>query len=113
MQRHVLQKIEKFPYQLQDKLQCQRFLGCLNYVTEFIPALSEKTRQIRKYMNKDPFRWEEDAIKELPPLHPIQQGPFIISTNASSQTWVAILLKKVDRDEGICAYISFQFKNMN
>lgn len=30
MQPHVLKKMAQFPYQLADKLQCQKFLGCNN-----------------------------------------------------------------------------------
>ena len=36
----AIQFANKFPNQIIDKNQLQRFLGCLNYIAEFIPQLS-------------------------------------------------------------------------
>lgn len=47
MQPHEIQMIVKFPDKLVDKEQCQKFLGCLNYVRSYIPRLSQKTKAIR------------------------------------------------------------------
>ncbi|KAL4184986.1 hypothetical protein AMTRI_Chr10g3770 [Amborella trichopoda] len=101
-------------------LQCQKFLGCPNFVQDLIPKLSEKTKKIRKAMKEEPVRWTEAAAQKvrqlktkaqsLPPLTPVYGGPFILFIDASSDTWAAVLLKKDNKKEKICAYTSDQFK---
>lgn len=81
MQPHVLKKMAQFPYQPADKLQCQKFLGCINYVRDYIPKISQKTKAIRKVMVGTPFKWTAEATtavqeleqeaKSLPPLEHI------------------------------------------
>ncbi|KAF3787423.1 ORF V Enzymatic polyprotein [Nymphaea thermarum] len=120
MQDHVLKKIEQFSNQLEDKLQCQRFLGCLNYVGNYIQNLSQKTQAIRKVMHHEPYEWNKAAteaiiaLKEdcqkLPDLEPTFVGPFVLSTDASNDTWAAVLLKKDGNSEKVCFYTSGQFK---
>ncbi|KAL4184945.1 hypothetical protein AMTRI_Chr10g3580 [Amborella trichopoda] len=71
-------------------------------------------------MKEEPFRWTKEAAQEirqlkakvqtLAPLAPVYGGPFILSIDASSNTWVAILLKKENIEEKICAYTSDQLK---
>ncbi|KAL4187316.1 hypothetical protein AMTRI_Chr09g18400 [Amborella trichopoda] len=71
-------------------------------------------------MKEEPFRWTKEAAQEirqlkakvqtLAPLAPVHGGSFILSTNASSNTWVAILLKKENIEENICAYTNGQLK---
>jgi len=36
---HLLEFADKFPDEIRDKKQLQRFLGCLNYVSNFFPNL--------------------------------------------------------------------------
>lgn len=55
MHPHVLKKIDRFPDQLYDKEQCKKFLGCLNYVREYIPKLSQKIKETRRAMVSQPF----------------------------------------------------------
>jgi len=40
MQPHICEKITNFPDQLTDCKQVERFLGCLNYISDFIPNLA-------------------------------------------------------------------------
>ena len=50
------------------------------------------------------------ATQKLPPLEPIFTGPFVLSTDASADTWAAVLLKKHQNGEKLCRYASGQFK---
>ena len=40
MQPHVCEKIANFPDKLTDRKQVERFLGCINYISDFIPNLA-------------------------------------------------------------------------
>jgi len=40
MQPHICEKIINFPDKLQDRKQVERFLGCINYISDFIPNLA-------------------------------------------------------------------------
>ena len=40
MQPHISEKITNFPDHLTDRKQVERFLGCLNYMSDFIPNLA-------------------------------------------------------------------------
>ncbi|KAI9125630.1 hypothetical protein K1719_003048 [Acacia pycnantha] len=50
---------DKFPDQILDKTQLQRFLGFLNYVAEFIPQLSNFVKSLHQRLNKNPSPWTE------------------------------------------------------
>jgi len=45
---------DKFPYQIIDKTQLQRFLGCLNYVGDFIPNLNNIIKPLHDRLKKTP-----------------------------------------------------------
>ena len=40
MQPHVFEKIAKFPDKIVDRKHAERFLGCINYINDFIPNLA-------------------------------------------------------------------------
>ena len=40
MQPHVCEKIANFPDKLVERKQVERFLGCINYISDFIPNLA-------------------------------------------------------------------------
>jgi len=40
MQPHICEKITNFPDHLIDHKQVEGFLGCLNYISDFIPNLA-------------------------------------------------------------------------
>ena len=49
MQPHILEKIQAFPDKLEDKKQLQRFLGTLNYASDFICNLADKEENCKNY----------------------------------------------------------------
>ena len=44
----------KFPNQILDKTQLQRFLGCLNYVGEFVPYINNIVKPVHDRLKKNP-----------------------------------------------------------
>ena len=49
-----------------DKFAVQRLLGMINYLSEFIPNMSETTAPLRKLLKRDqPWEWTEDQIESL------------------------------------------------
>ncbi|KAL4187383.1 hypothetical protein AMTRI_Chr09g18690 [Amborella trichopoda] len=94
----------------------QKYHACLNYVRDFIPKLFEKIMKYRQAMKEEPFRWSTEVAQQvrnlktkaqsLPPIAPLYGGRFILSTDASSDTWVAVLLKKENKEEKIYAFTS-------
>jgi len=98
----------------------QRFLGCLNYIHEFYEKKSEDTKTLQKRPKKEKVEWSNEMtmavrnikskIRELPKLKlPDTDLPFILETDASDHTWVAVLLQKHGRKELVFAYASSTF----
>jgi len=52
MQPHVSEKITNFPNQLTDRKQVERFLGCLNNISDFIPNLPWLGRPLQDLLKK-------------------------------------------------------------
>ncbi|RDX63291.1 Orf V, partial [Mucuna pruriens] len=52
----------KFPDEILDKTQLQRFLGCLNYVGDFIPNIRVECVSLYKRLKKNPPEWNEELI---------------------------------------------------
>jgi len=50
----------KFPDEIKEKKQLQRFLGCLNYVSNFFPNLRQLCAPLYRRLRKNPFPWTED-----------------------------------------------------
>jgi len=46
---------EKFPDEIKDRKQLQRFLGCLNYVLDFFPNLWQLCAPIYERLRKNPI----------------------------------------------------------
>lgn len=99
LQNHVLEKIDLFPCHLQDKLQVQRLLGCINYIRSFIPRIAQIAQTLQNKVKKD-YKWsftEEDALivrkiqsqcKNLPKLElPKEEDNVILETDASDSHW--------------------------
>ena len=55
----AIQFADKFPDQIIDKNQLQRFLGCLNYVADFIPHLSNFLKPLHQRLKKNPPSWTD------------------------------------------------------
>ena len=68
VQSHVLEKMQGFPDKLHDKVQVQRFLGCINYTT-FIAKVAQLTQSLTlktKENNKWQFSQEDmEIVKKL------------------------------------------------
>ena len=48
---------DKFPDEIKDKNQLQRFLGCLNYVSDFFPRLKQLCAPLYQRLRKNPKPW--------------------------------------------------------
>nr|KYP33646.1 polyprotein [Cajanus cajan] len=51
---------DKFPNQIIDKTQLPRFLGCLNYVADFIPNLNNIIKPLHDCLKKNPPSWSDN-----------------------------------------------------
>lgn len=59
---HTQEKIKKFPDELKDRKQIQRFLGCLNYIAEqgFLKNLASQRKELQKKISeKIKWNWTE------------------------------------------------------
>jgi len=123
MQPHVCEKITNFPDQLTDRKQVERFLGCLNYISDFIPNLAwlrgPLQDLLKKRMNQ---QWQEhhtSLVKQLKSLCqnlprlaiPEPGDQLIVETDASEKYWGGVLkAKKNDNREHVCRYANGCFK---
>ena len=58
----------KFPNQILDKTQLQRFLGCLNYVGEFVSYLNNIVKPLHDRSRKNPPPWTDihtQVVKDI------------------------------------------------
>ena len=93
---------DKFPDEIKDKTQLQRFLGSLNYVAEFYPNLRILIKPLFQRLKKNPIPWSDvhtqivkqvkSQVKELPCLGILHPEAFpIIETDASNIGYGGIL----------------------
>ena len=91
---HSLEFADKFSYQIEEKKQLQRFLGCLNFVSDYFPNLRIICALLYKRLRKNPIAWTPQHIeivkqikqqaKSLPCLGIPHPSAFIIvETDAS------------------------------
>jgi len=106
--RPIVRAIEfadKFPDEIKDKTQLQRFLGCLNYVSEFFPNLRQFCEPLYKRLCKNSPPWSEEhtntvkilkqKVKTLPCLGISHPNAFmIVQTDASDIGYGGILQQK-------------------
>ena len=97
---------EKFPEVIKDKTQLQRFLGCLNYVSDFIPKIRIIAKSLFNRLRKNPKPWEKEhseavrkiknLVKTLPCIG-IQnpEANLIVETDASDLGFGGILKQKL------------------
>jgi hypothetical protein len=108
---------DKFPNQIIDKTQLQRFLGCLNYVSDFLPQLSNIIKPLHDRLKMEPPPWTDihtnvvrtikNQVKNLPCLYlPIPQAFKIVETDASDIGYGGILKQKIDNKEQVIAFTS-------
>ena len=98
----VIEFADKFPNQILDKTQLQRFLGCLNYVADFFPQLNNVIKPLHVRLKKNPPPWTDVhtniirqikiQVKDLPCLYlPNPSLPKIVETDASDIGYGGIL----------------------
>lgn len=60
--------VNRFPTELKDKTQLQRFLGCLNYVYDFIPNIRTICLPLFIRLKKNPPPWDDSmtgSVRQL------------------------------------------------
>lgn len=124
LQPHILEKINLFPDQLNDKKTLQSFLGVLTYAQHYIKNLAEIRKPLQAKLKKD-YLWEwtpadtayvrkvKSKVQNLPPLKLPEEGEeLIIETDASDNYWGAVLKSRnADKVERLCRYASGTFKD--
>jgi len=107
----------KFPDQITAKTQLQRFLGCLNYVGDFVPYLNNIVKPLHDRLKKNPPPWSDihtQTIKEfkfnvqsIKCLYlPIPQALKIVEIDASDIGYGGILKQRVQTQEHVIGYTS-------
>ncbi|RVW18649.1 Enzymatic polyprotein [Vitis vinifera] len=108
---------DKFPDEIKDKKQLQRFLGSLNYVSDFIQDLSQLCAPLRQRLKKNPVPWNEDhtkivkivksRVKSLPCLTLADHKAFkIVETDASDIGFGGILKQRSNNQELLVRFTS-------
>ncbi|KAH9680125.1 hypothetical protein KPL71_026425 [Citrus sinensis] len=87
--KHIAQELLHFPDQQLSKRQIQQFLGIINYIRDFNPHIAQNP----------------------PPLKLITDGKRILQTDASDESWGAILLEELNNKEHFIAYASGHFSD--
>ena len=109
--------MNKFPNQILDKTQLQRFLGCLNYVKEFVSYLNNIVKPLHDRLKKNPPPWSDIHTQVVKDIQlkvqsikclylPIPQAFKIIETDVSDIGYGGILKQKVHTQEHVIAYTS-------
>ncbi|KAH9780724.1 hypothetical protein KPL71_008190 [Citrus sinensis] len=119
--KHIAQELLHFPDQQFSKRQVQQFLGIINYIRDFIPHVDHYTHHLSALLKKKPPEWNTDhtnavtTLKQIaqnpPPLKLITDGKRILQTDASDDSWGAILLEEINGKEHFIAYASGQFSD--
>ncbi|KAH9780555.1 hypothetical protein KPL71_008123 [Citrus sinensis] len=119
--KHIAQELLHFPDQHFFKRQVQQFLGIINYIRDFIPHVDHYTHHLSALLKKKPPEWNTDhtnavtTLKQIaqnpPPLKLITDGKRILQTDASDDSWGAILLEEINGKEHFIAYASGQFSD--
>ncbi|KAH9649293.1 hypothetical protein KPL70_025931 [Citrus sinensis] len=120
-EKHIAQELLHFPDQQLSKKQVQQFLGIINYIRDFIPHVDHCTHHLSALLKKKPPEWNADytnavtTLKQIvqnpPPLKLITDGKRILQTDASDDSWGAILLEDINSKEHFIAYASGQFSD--
>jgi len=102
-----LEFANKFPDEIKDKTQLQRFLGCLNYVHDFFKDLGIICKPLYQRLKKKPEPWTQEhtkivqhikeKVKYLPCLNiPQPNAHIIVETDASDLGFGGILKQRLD-----------------
>lgn len=106
---------DKFPDEIRDKQQLQRFLGSLNYIKDFYKDLAQDSKLLYQRLKKNPVPWSDEhakavrrlkvKVKELPCLALANPEAFkIVETDASEIGYGGILKQKVDNLEQLVRF---------
>ena len=98
---------DKFPNEIKDKRQLQRFLGCLNYVSDFFPHLCQLCAPLYRRLKKNLVPWTEEHIKIVGQVKekvksltclnvPNLTASMIVNTDASDKGYGGILKQKLE-----------------
>jgi len=98
---------DKFSDNFKDRKQLQRFLGCLNYVSDFFPKLRQLCSPLYKILRKNPSPWTDNHtkivqqvklhVKSLPCLGiPNLHAFMIVETDAFDIGYGGILKQKLE-----------------
>jgi hypothetical protein len=80
-----IQFANKFPDQILDKTQLQRFLGCVNYVSDFIPNLSDLLKPLYARLNKNPTPWTDTHTSVVKTIKlKVKHLPFLSRSDPSA-----------------------------
>ena len=102
---------DKFPDEIKEKTQLQRFLGCLNYISDFFPKLRQLCKPLFQRLRKDPPAWTnehtkvvriiKEKVKSLPCISiPHPKAFMIVETDASELGYGGILKQRLqDQNE--------------
>ncbi|KAH9716829.1 hypothetical protein KPL71_021591 [Citrus sinensis] len=98
-----------------------RDFGIINYIRDFNPHVDHYTHHLSALLKKKPLEWNADhtiavttlkqIAQNLPPLKLITDGQRILQTDASDESWGAILLEELNNKEHFIAYASGQFSD--
>ncbi|KAH9752180.1 hypothetical protein KPL71_014599 [Citrus sinensis] len=119
--KHIAQELLHFPDQQLSKRQIQQFLGIINYIRDFLPHVDHHTHHLSALLKKQPPEWNADhtaavtTLKQIaqnpPPLKLITDGKRILQTDASDESWGAILLEELNDKEHFISYASGYFSD--
>jgi len=98
---------DKFPDEIKDRKQLQRFLGCLNYVSDFFPNLRQICAPLYNRLRKNPKPWSpqhtqiiqqvKQRVQSLPCLGiPHPNAFMIVETDASDIGYGGILKQRLE-----------------
>ncbi|KAH9328950.1 hypothetical protein KI387_001058, partial [Taxus chinensis] len=121
MLSHIVSKIQEFPDQIIEKVQLQRFFGCINYVAGFYKDIAADIILLNKRLRKNAPSWSpkrtqavkriKEQVQKLPVMSLSRQGLKIIETDASEDYWGVVLKEKISNGkEKICRYASGSFQ---
>ncbi|KAH9655632.1 hypothetical protein KPL70_022384 [Citrus sinensis] len=119
--KHIAQELLHFPDQQLSKRQVQQFLGIINYIRDFIPHVDRYTHHLSALLKKKPPEWNADHTRAITTLKQIAQNPpllkliadgtRILQTDASDESWGAILLEELNGKEYFITHASGQFSD--
>ena len=112
-----MESASNFLDQITDKTQLQRFLGCLNYVSDFLQNIRPICKPLYERLKKNPKPWTEEHIKtvqkikslvkSIPCLSLINpRASLIVETDASDIGYGGILKQSLDKKESIVRFHS-------